>query len=113
MTDLINILKTPATTSAAKLDLTAGLSQANNNLDKSLNNVLTTRAKFGTSLQEIDERVVAVFAHQAHVDVVGELAQCRLFRSRGRHDVDEVVDGAGARTGQHRERMVAHEELAR
>lgn len=55
LTDLINILKTPATTSAAKLDLTAGLSQANNNLDKSLNNVLTTRAKFGTSLQEIDE----------------------------------------------------------
>ncbi len=55
LTDLINILRTPANTPATKLDLTAGLSQANNNLDKSLNNVLTTRAKFGIGLQEIDE----------------------------------------------------------
>ena len=54
LTDLINLLKTPANTVASKLDLTAGLSQANNNLDKSLSNVLTARAKFGTSLQEID-----------------------------------------------------------
>lgn len=54
LTDLINLLKTPANTAASKLDLTAGLSQANNNLDKSLSNVLTARAKFGTSLQEID-----------------------------------------------------------
>lgn len=53
LTDLINLLKTPANTVAAKLDLTAGLSQANNNIDKSLNNVLTTRAKFGSSLQEL------------------------------------------------------------
>lgn len=55
LTDLINILKTPANTVPAKLDLTAGLSQANSNLDKSLNNVLTTRAKFGIGLQEIEE----------------------------------------------------------
>jgi flagellar hook-associated protein 3 FlgL len=55
LTDIINILKTPANTAASKLDLTAGLSQANNNIDKSLNNVLTTRAKFGVSLQEIDQ----------------------------------------------------------
>ncbi len=55
LTDIINILKTPANTAASKLDLTAGLTQANNNVDKSLNNVLTTRAKFGISLQEIDQ----------------------------------------------------------
>lgn len=54
ITDLINILKTPANTPATKLDLTAGLSQANNNLDKSLSNVLTARTNFGTSLKEID-----------------------------------------------------------
>lgn len=55
LTDLINILKTPVNSTAVKLDLAAGLAQANNNLDKSLNNVLTTRAKFGTSLKELDE----------------------------------------------------------
>ena len=54
LTDVINNLRLPATTSAAKLDLKTSLAQANNNLDKSLNNVLTTRAKFGISLQEID-----------------------------------------------------------
>ena len=55
LTDLINTLKTPANNSAAKLDLAAGLAQANNNLDKSLNNVLTSRTQFGTSLKEIDD----------------------------------------------------------
>jgi flagellar hook-associated protein 3 FlgL len=55
LTDLINILRTPAATTAAKLDLAAGLAQANSNLEKSLNNVLTTRAKFGTSLQELED----------------------------------------------------------
>ncbi|MFZ6672359.1 flagellar hook-associated protein FlgL [Undibacterium sp. Xuan67W] len=55
LTDLINILKAPANTSAARLDLTAGLTQANNNLDKSLSNVLTSRATLGTSLKEIDD----------------------------------------------------------
>lgn len=54
ITDLINILRLPTSTSAAKLDLTAALSQANGNIDKSLNNVLTTRAKLGNSLQEVD-----------------------------------------------------------
>jgi flagellar hook-associated protein 3 FlgL len=54
ITDLINILKTPANTPAAKLDLNAGLTQATNNIDKSLSNVLTTRTKFGTGLKEID-----------------------------------------------------------
>jgi flagellar hook-associated protein 3 FlgL len=55
LTDLINVLKSPVNTAATKLDLTAALTQGNNNVDKSLNNVLTTRAKFGTSLKEIDD----------------------------------------------------------
>lgn len=55
LTDLINTLKTPANTPSAKLDLAAGLAQANNNLDKSLNNVLTSRTQLGTSLKEIDD----------------------------------------------------------
>ncbi|MBI3286337.1 MAG: flagellar hook-associated protein FlgL [Burkholderiales bacterium] len=55
LTDLIGVLKTSATTVAGKLDLTAGLSQANGNIDKSLNNVLTSRAKLGSSLKEIDD----------------------------------------------------------
>ncbi|MCU6433228.1 flagellar hook-associated protein FlgL [Undibacterium sp. Jales W-56] len=55
LTDLINILKVPTSTPNAKLDLTAGLTQANNNLDKSLSNVLSSRANLGTSLKEIDE----------------------------------------------------------
>ena len=54
LTDLIKSLRTPTNTNAAKLDLTAALGQANNNLDKSLNNLLTIRAKFGISLQEVD-----------------------------------------------------------
>lgn len=54
LTDLINTLRTPANNAAAKLDLTAGLNQANNNLDKSLSNVLTARTNLGTSLKEID-----------------------------------------------------------
>ena len=54
LTDLINVLRTPANNAAAKLDLTAGLNQANNNLDKSLSNVLTARTNLGTSLKEID-----------------------------------------------------------
>ena len=54
LTDVINNLRLPATTIAAKLDLKTSLAQANNNLDQSLNNVLTTRAKFGISLQEVD-----------------------------------------------------------
>jgi flagellar hook-associated protein 3 FlgL len=55
LTDLINILKAPASTPAAKLDLSAGLSQANSNIDKSLSNVLTARTNFGSSLKELDD----------------------------------------------------------
>lgn len=55
ITDLINVLKTPANSPASRLDLTAGLNQANNNIDKSLNNVLTARASFGSSLKELDD----------------------------------------------------------
>ncbi|MDE2427894.1 MAG: flagellar hook-associated protein FlgL [Burkholderiales bacterium] len=54
LTDLVNILNTPATTDAAKKDLTAGLAQANGNVDLSLSNVLTARATLGTSLAEMD-----------------------------------------------------------
>ncbi len=54
VTDVINALNTPAGTAAAKKDLTAALTQGNNNVDASLNNVLTSRAQLGTSLQEID-----------------------------------------------------------
>lgn len=55
LTDLINVLQTPVTTTAAKKDLTAGLSQANGNIDKALSNVLTSRAMLGTSLKEIED----------------------------------------------------------
>ncbi|MFZ6734795.1 flagellar hook-associated protein FlgL [Undibacterium sp. Ji42W] len=55
VTDIINALNTPAGTAAAKKDLTAALTQGNNNIDKSLNNVLTVRAQLGTSLKEIDD----------------------------------------------------------
>lgn len=54
MTDLINSLNTSATTPAGKKDLTQALNQANGNLDLSLGNVLTARAKLGVSLKEID-----------------------------------------------------------
>jgi flagellar hook-associated protein 3 FlgL len=54
LTDAINLLKTPAGTAAAKLDLNAGLMQANTNLDKALNNTLSARSRIGTSLKELD-----------------------------------------------------------
>ena len=54
VTDVINALKTPATNSAARSELTQALTQANNNVDKSLSNVLTVRAQVGSSLKEID-----------------------------------------------------------
>jgi len=54
-TDVINALRTSATTSQGKLDLNWRLNQANSNVDKSLSNVLTARTNFGTSLKELDE----------------------------------------------------------
>lgn len=54
LTDAINALNTPANTPAAKADLNAALMQANNNIDKSLSNVLTSRATIGANLKEID-----------------------------------------------------------
>lgn len=54
LTDVINALKSSATTSAAKLELSATLSQANANLDKSLSNVVLARTNFGTSLRELE-----------------------------------------------------------
>ncbi len=55
LTDLVNALQTPATSASGKLDLQASLSQANNNLEKSLSNVLVTRTNFGMALRELDD----------------------------------------------------------
>lgn len=54
LTDVINVLKQPATAVPAKLELTASLNQANANLEKSLSNVLLARTNFGTSLKELE-----------------------------------------------------------
>ncbi|MBC3875008.1 flagellar hook-associated protein FlgL [Undibacterium flavidum] len=54
LTDLINTLRSPAGTVPQKLELTANLSQANFNIDKSLSNVLLARTNFGTSLKELE-----------------------------------------------------------
>ncbi|WP_374520156.1 flagellar hook-associated protein FlgL [Undibacterium squillarum] len=54
LTDLVNALNTPVNTVAGKKDLTAALQQANGNLDKSLNNVLTARGQIGVSLKEVE-----------------------------------------------------------
>lgn len=53
ITDLINTLRAPAGTVPQKLELTANLSQANLNIDKSLSNVLLARTNLGTSLKEL------------------------------------------------------------
>lgn len=55
VTDIINALNRPAGTATAKKELTAALNQGNNNVDKSLNNILTVRAQLGTSLKELDD----------------------------------------------------------
>lgn len=55
LTDLINALKTPASSAAGKLDLQSDLNQANNNLEKSLSNVLVARTNFGMSLRELED----------------------------------------------------------
>jgi len=54
LTDAINALSAPTGNSAARKSLTAVLTQANNNIDASLNNVLTATAQVGSSLQEVD-----------------------------------------------------------
>lgn len=54
LTDLINTLKSPAGNVPQKLELTANLSQANLNIDKSLSNVLLARTSIGTSLKEME-----------------------------------------------------------
>jgi flagellar hook-associated protein 3 FlgL len=54
LTDLINTLKTPTGNVQRRLELTADLSQANFNIDKSLSNVLLARTGLGTSLKELD-----------------------------------------------------------
>jgi len=55
LTDVINTLRAPVGLNPSKVDLLAGLTQANNNIDKSLSNTLVARTKFGTSLKELDE----------------------------------------------------------
>jgi flagellar hook-associated protein 3 FlgL len=54
ITDLINTLKTPTGNVQRRLELTADLSQANFNLEKSLSNVLLARTGLGTSLKELE-----------------------------------------------------------
>lgn len=54
LTDLINVLRTSTGSLLAKADLSAGLAQANNNVDASLSNVIVSRTNMGTSLKEID-----------------------------------------------------------
>lgn len=53
ITDAINALNTPASSLNARKSLTQALTQANNNIDKSLSNVLTVQAQGGTSIQEL------------------------------------------------------------
>ncbi|WP_295760884.1 flagellar hook-associated protein FlgL [Undibacterium sp.] len=54
LTDLINVLRTSSGSLLAKADLSAGLAQANSNVDASLSNVIVSRTNMGTSLKEID-----------------------------------------------------------
>lgn len=55
LTDLIGALNTPASSPAGRLNLQADLNQANNNLEKSLSNVLVARTNFGMSLRELED----------------------------------------------------------
>lgn len=54
LTDLVNTLKSPTGNVQRRLELTADLSQANLNIDKSLSNVLLARTGLGTSLKELE-----------------------------------------------------------
>ncbi|GIZ52673.1 flagellar hook-associated protein FlgL [Noviherbaspirillum aridicola] len=54
MTDLIELLKRPATSDADKARLANGLNMAGNNLANALDNVLTVRAGVGARLKEVD-----------------------------------------------------------
>lgn len=54
LSDLIGILEAPAATPIEKANLNHGLSIANANLDKALDNVLTVRASVGSRLKEIE-----------------------------------------------------------
>jgi flagellar hook-associated protein 3 FlgL len=54
LTDLINVLRTSTGTLAAKANLSAGLAQANSNVDMSLSNVITSRTNVGSNLRELD-----------------------------------------------------------
>lgn len=52
--DMITLLQTPVTTTAARTALDNGLTNGLAEIDKGLNNVLTVRASLGTRLQELD-----------------------------------------------------------
>ncbi len=53
-TDLIKTLRTPTTSAADEAALTNGLNKANDNLNSSLDNVLSVRASIGSRLKELD-----------------------------------------------------------
>jgi flagellar hook-associated protein 3 FlgL len=53
-TDLINTLRQPTLSAADNAKLTNGLNKANDNLNSSLDNVLSVRASIGSRLKELD-----------------------------------------------------------
>lgn len=59
LTNLINLLETPIATAADAAALTAGLATNGAALDKTVDNVLNTRASVGTKLKELDSLDVA------------------------------------------------------
>lgn len=54
ITDLINVLRTPASGGASSAALTNGLSKAQENLASALDNVLGVRASVGSRMKELD-----------------------------------------------------------
>lgn len=54
LTDIVNLLKMPVTTSADSAALSAGLAVADNGFKSALDNVLSVRSDFGSKLKEID-----------------------------------------------------------
>lgn len=54
LTDLIDTLKTPATGASGKANLTNGLTEAQENLEKAFDNVLGVRASLGARMKELD-----------------------------------------------------------
>lgn len=54
LTDMIAVLRTPATGATGQADLTNGLNKAHENLGAALDNVLSVRASVGSRMKELD-----------------------------------------------------------